>query len=81
MFGGRPAAPSTRARSLASAWNQAGIDGESFPADEAFGDAALQYSLEQSPQQIAVAETAMAILRERRVIGHLAVEPEPTKME
>ena len=38
--------------------DQAGIDGESFAADEAFGDAALQYSLEQSPQQIAVAETA-----------------------
>jgi hypothetical protein len=35
----------------------------------------LQHRLEQSPQQIAVAETAMAVLREGRMIGHLAVEP------
>src|ERR1051326_159698 len=58
---------------------QAGLDGKALTTNQTLVDAALQHRLEQSPQQIAFAETAMAILRERRMIGHLAVEPEPTK--
>src|ERR1700730_2205697 len=59
--------------------NQTGIDGEAFAADKTFLDAALQNGLKQSPQQIAVTEATMAVLRERRMVGHCAIEPEPTK--
>src|SRR3546814_5062737 len=35
--------------------------------------------LEQLAEQIAVAEAAMPVLREGRVIGHSAVEPQPAE--
>ena len=46
------------------------------PADQPLVDAALQHGLEQPPQQVAVAEATMAVLREGRVVGHVAVEVE-----
>jgi hypothetical protein len=52
--------------------DQAGVDGKPFAADKPFLDATLQHGLEQPPQQVAVAETAVPVLREGRVIGHLA---------
>ena len=58
--------------------NQTGIDGKAFAADQAFGDAAPQHGLKQPAQQVAVAETAMTVLRECRMIGHFSVELEPT---
>src|SRR5205085_11713067 len=49
-----------------------------FTADQALIDAPLQDRLEQAPQQIAVAEVAVAVLREGRMIGHFAVETQST---
>src|SRR4029077_10760383 len=34
---------------------------------------------QRAPQQIALAETAMPVLREGGMIGHIAVEPEPAE--
>ena len=59
--------------------DQAGIDGKAFATDQALVDAALQHGLEQLAQQVAVAEAAMPVLREGRMIGHLAVEAQSTK--
>ena len=59
--------------------DQAGIDRKAFAADQTLPDAAPQHRLEQAPQQIALAETAMPVLREGRMIGHIAIEPKPTK--
>ena len=59
--------------------DQAGVDGKAFAADQPLGNAPLQHGLEQSPQQVAVTKAAMAVLREGRVVGHLAVEPEPAE--
>ena len=54
--------------------DQAGIDGKAFATDQALVDTALQHRLEQPAQQVAVAETAMPVLREGRVVRHRAVE-------
>src|SRR5205814_2202000 len=77
--GGRPAVPSTRVRSLASAWIRLASTAKPSRADQALIDAPLQHRLEQAPQQIAVAEAAVAVLREGRMIGHFAVETQSTK--
>jgi hypothetical protein len=55
--------------------DQTGVDGKAFTADKSGVDAALQDGLEQPPQQIALAEAAMPILREGRVVGHCTVKP------
>jgi hypothetical protein len=60
-FGGRPAAPSTRLRSLASAWIKLAYDGKTFATDQTLGNAALQYALEQTPQQIALTSISTSI--------------------
>ena len=46
----------------------AGVDGEALPDEQTLGHAAAQHRLEQFPQQIAVAEKAMVVLREDRLI-------------
>jgi len=56
--------------------DQAGVDGKAFAADQTFVDATLQHGLEQPPQQIAVAEPAVAVLREGRMIRHRTAGPE-----
>ena len=56
--------------------DQTGIHGKAFAADQAFGDAAADHRLEQLAQQIAVAEAAMPVLREGRVVRHVTVEAE-----
>ena len=43
---------------------QAGIDRKVLPANQTLVDAATQDGLEQAPQQIAIAEAAMPVLRE-----------------
>ena len=48
--------------------DQTGINGEAFTADQALIDAPLQDRLEQAPQQIAVAEAAVPVLGEGRMI-------------
>jgi hypothetical protein len=59
--------------------DQAGVDCNAFAADQTLVDAATQDSLEQASQQIAIAEAAMSLLREGRMVGHIAIEPEPAK--
>ena len=44
--------------------DQAGVDGKAFATDQALGNAALQYALEQTPQQVALTKPAVAVLRE-----------------
>jgi hypothetical protein len=59
--------------------NQAGVDGEAFPADQALRHAASHHGLEQLAQQITLAETAVGVLRERRVIRHVAIPAQPAE--
>jgi hypothetical protein len=59
--------------------DQADIDRKAFAADQALADAALQDRLKDPPQKIALAEAAVPVLRERGIIGNIAVEPEPAK--
>lgn len=61
--------------------DQAGIDREALAADEPLGDAAPNRRLEQFAQKITVTEAAMPVLREGRVDGHIAFQPEPAEME
>src|SRR5207248_1692817 len=56
--------------------NEAAIDGKAFTTDQALGEAALDGRLEQAAQQIAIAEAAVTVLGEGRVIGHCAVQTE-----
>jgi hypothetical protein len=59
--------------------DHAGVHREAFAADQAFVHAALHHLLEQPTQQVAVAETAMAVLGEGGVVGHVAFQPQPAK--
>ena len=59
--------------------DQAGIDREALAADQPLGDAARHGRLEQLAQQIAVAEAAVPVLGEGRVVGHIAFQPEPAE--
>jgi len=59
--------------------DQTGVDGKPFAAHQPLGNAALQYALEQTPQQVAVTKPAMAVLREGRVIRHRALKSQPAK--
>ena len=56
--------------------DQTGVDSEPFATDQPLGDAALQHALEQTSQQVALTKAAVAVLREGRVVGHRAIEPE-----
>src|SRR6476620_10979499 len=71
--------PGRRALLVGIGSNQAGIDRKGSPVDQPLGDAAPDHGLEQPSQQIAVTEAPMPILGERRVVRHLAIEPEPTE--
>ena len=55
------------------------VDGEAFAANQALVDAPLQDGLEQAPQQIALTEPAVPVLREGRVVGHFASQSEATE--
>jgi hypothetical protein len=59
--------------------NQAGIDSKGGPFNQPFCHAASNHRLEQLAQQIAIAEAAMPILGEGRVVRHLAIEAEPAE--
>ena len=59
--------------------DQAGIDGETLTTHQAFLDAAPDGRLEQFAQEITVTEAAMPVLREGRVVGHIALQPEPAE--
>src|ERR1700733_3800802 len=59
--------------------DQAGIDRKAFAANQTLRDAALQDHLKDAPQKIALAETAMPVLRKGGMIGDVAVESEPAE--
>lgn len=59
--------------------DDAGADGETFTLDQAGRHAAPQHLIEQPAEQIAVTETAVAILREGRVIGYFVFQTQPTE--
>jgi hypothetical protein len=71
--------PGGRALFVGIGSNQAGIDSEGRPINQPFCHAASDNGLEQLAQQIAIAEAAMPILEERRVVRHLAIEAEPAE--
>jgi len=60
-------------------FDQAGVDGEPVPTNQPFHHAAPDHRLEHLAQQVAVAEAAMPVLGEGRVVRHVAVEAEPTE--
>jgi len=59
--------------------DEARIDRKAIPADQPLGHAALHRRLEQLAQQIAVAEAAVPVLGEGRVVGNVAVETQSAK--
>jgi hypothetical protein len=61
--------------------DHAGVDREPLATDQPLGDAALYGRLEHLAQQIAIAETAVPVFREGRVVRHRAVETELAEME
>jgi hypothetical protein len=71
--------PSNSALFVSVSGNQARIDRKSGPVDQPLCHAAPNHGLEQLSQQIAIAEAAMPILGERRVVRHRAIEAEPTE--
>ena len=59
--------------------DDAGVDGETLASDQTFGEAAFEYLLEHKAQGVVVAESPVAILRERRVIGDRIFQAEPAE--
>jgi hypothetical protein len=59
--------------------DQAAVDRHPVAAHQALGHAAAHHRLEHVAQKIAVAQAAMAVLREGRMIWHLARQAEPTE--
>jgi len=57
----------------------AGVDRERLAPDNPLLDAARHHGLEQFSEQIALAETAVAVLGKRRMIGNVAVKAQATK--
>jgi hypothetical protein len=59
--------------------DQAGIGRKALATDKPFPHAAPHGRLEQFAQQITLTETAMPVLREGRVIGHVTFQAEPAE--
>jgi hypothetical protein len=57
-------------------FHDARIDREPFALDEPSIHARLNHRFEQLPKDVAIAEAAVTIDRERRMIGHLIIETE-----
>lgn len=82
MAGGLPRqalADRHRALAVGIGLNHAGVDREPLATDQALGDAAHHRRLEQHAQKIAIAEAAVAVLEEGRVVGHRAIETQPAE--
>ena len=60
-------------------FHDAGIDREGFTLDQTGVHARPHHRLEYLAEQVAIAEPAVTIDRERRVIGHIVVEVEPAE--
>ena len=59
--------------------DQAGVSREAVATDKPFSHAAPHCRLEQLAQEITIAEAAMTVLREGRVIRHVALQTEPAE--
>src|SRR5437879_2886813 len=59
--------------------DQAGVHRKSLAADEPLLNAAVHHGLEYVPKRFALPKTAMAVLREGRVIRYVALQTEPAK--
>jgi hypothetical protein len=59
--------------------DETAINGKTLAADQTLGQAPLDRRLEEPAQQVAVAETAVAVLREGRMIRHRAIKAEPAE--
>ena len=59
--------------------DDAGVDCKSFASHDPFLHAARNHGLEQLAQEIALAETAVAVLGKGRMIRDVAVEPQATE--
>ena len=77
----RPLADRCRVLLVGVGADDAGVNGEALAADQALGDAARDHGLEQTAEQIALAEPAMAVLGEGRVVGDRVRQVEPAEME
>ncbi len=58
-----------------------GVNREGLASHDPFLHAARDYGLEELAQEIALAETAVAVLGKRRMIRNVAVETQATEME
>ena len=56
-----------------------GIDRKTLAADRSLVDVALNHSMEHMTKEIAIAKSAIAVLRERRMIWHPPVEVQPSE--
>ncbi len=59
--------------------DQAGVDRKPFATYQPLGHASRDRRFEQRAQQVAIAEAPVAVLREGRVVGHVAVQPQPAE--
>ena len=59
--------------------DHAGVDRERLAADQPFLHAARHHRLKQLAQKDALAKPAVAVLREGRMVGNLAVQPQPAE--
>jgi hypothetical protein len=62
----------------AGGWHRAGIDGEAFATAQS-GQAALQHLLEHESQRVVIAESAVPVPRERRMVRHRVLQAQPTE--
>src|SRR4029077_1639577 len=59
--------------------DQTGVDGKTLAADQSLRNATAHRRLEQFAPEVAIAEPAVAVLREGRMIRHIAFQPEPAE--
>jgi hypothetical protein len=66
--------PSNSALFVSVSGNQARIDRKSGPVDQPLCHAAPNHGLEHVTEKVAIAEAAVPVLGEGRMVGHIAVE-------
>src|SRR3990170_3657704 len=71
---GVPIQSRNRALAVGIRLDEAGVDRKTLAAYQTLSDAALHHRLEQMAENVALPETTVAVLREGRVIGHLAFQ-------
>ena len=71
--------PRNTARAVGVGLDDAGVDREAFAADQAFAHAATQHALEYMPQGVALAEAAVPVLGEGRVVRDRVFQVQPAE--